>query len=356
MQNDESISTQPSMQQSNLESQMEDLQNMGNIVDTSTLERSDTFTIRYDDTNNYIACGYSSGKLSLIDLKVGNSNILHSKTHSICEFPITCLRWKPKNRTTLLCTTAEGLIFQVHSSTGKVLQTIEEKDNPLMCCDYSVNGKYFATGGNDKVVRLYDDETKTLVSKLETRSIHLPQHSNRIFSVKFHPTDENLLFSAGWDNTILLYDVRAKETQDFLYGPHVCGDGMDVKGDLLLCASWSKTDQIQFFDLKNKKKIGNFQVIVKENKVSEDLNDISYLYSCRFSPNNELFCVTGSNNNMLRIYDYSKIYDTNPLTKKIEVKYNLDTQKMPLYCCDFSKDGKKLVYGGGNKLVKLIDV
>ena len=57
---------------------------------------------------------------------------------------------------------AEGFIIQVHSKSGKILQKIEEPNNPLMCVDYSYDGLLFATGGNDKVVRLYDDNTKTL--------------------------------------------------------------------------------------------------------------------------------------------------------------------------------------------------
>ena len=31
---------------------------------------------------------------------------------------------------------------------------------------------------------------------------YLPGHASRIFSVKFHPLDENILISGGWDKTI----------------------------------------------------------------------------------------------------------------------------------------------------------
>ena len=152
-----------------------------------------------------------------------------------------------------------------------------------MCVDYSTDGSLFATGGNDKVVRLYDDNTKTLITKLERHRYDLPEHSNRIFSVKFSKKDPNLLLSAGWDNTILLYDLRAKEIQNYLFGPHVCGDGLDLKDDLLLTVSWEKEDQIQFFDLRTNKKIGVFQMKINEDK-KNDLENISYLYSCRFNP------------------------------------------------------------------------
>jgi len=35
-----------------------------------------------------------------------------------------------------------------------------------------------------------------------------PGHSNRIFCVKFHPNDPNVLLSGGWDTTIQIWDTR----------------------------------------------------------------------------------------------------------------------------------------------------
>ena len=36
----------------------------------------------------------------------------------------------------------------------------------------------------------------------------LPGHSNRIFCVKFDPSENNRIVSGGWDNTVQIYDVR----------------------------------------------------------------------------------------------------------------------------------------------------
>ena len=83
---------------------------------------------------------------------------------------------------------------------------------------------------------------------------------------------------------------------------------MDLKDDLLLTVSWEKEDQIQLFDLRMNKKIGVFQMNIKENNNENNknkLDNVSYLYSCRFNPTNNTFCVTGSNKNYLRIYDYN---------------------------------------------------
>ena len=320
-------------------------------------DKEECFTLRYDDTYKYISAGYSTGFLGIYNLDKPENSKEYRKSYNISTFPITCLRWKPFNRTTLIAVTAEGYILQIHSTSGKILQEIIEENNPLMCVDYSPDGLLFATGGNDKYVRLYDDNTKTLIKKLERHRYDLPEHSNRIFSVKFSKKDTNLLISGGWDNTLLLYDIRAKEVQNYLYGPHICGDGIDLKDDLLLTVSWEKEDQIQFFDLRMNKKIGVFQMILEENKENKNLLDnVSYLYSCRFNPSNNTFCVTGSNKNYLRIYDYNNLYNDTLIEQRIKGILDLNDLKHPCYCCDYNIKGNRLVYGSAKSKIDFLDL
>lgn len=72
-------------------------------------------------------------------------------------------------------------------------------------------------------------------------------HSNRIFSVKFHPTDSNILVSGGWDDTIQIWDLEAEKSIKSIYGPHVCGDslGFDQKGKSLVVGSYGSCDQLK---------------------------------------------------------------------------------------------------------------
>ena len=339
-----------------------DSENLGSILsaqaenqDTFNFDKEECFTLRYDENSKNLAAGYSTGFIGIYNFEKKETDPDYKKTYNISTFPITCLRWKPFNRTTLITVNAEGFIIQLHSKSGKILQKIEEEKNPLMCVDYSYDGQFFATGGNDKVVRLYDDNTKTLINKLERHRYDMPEHYNRIFSVKFSKKDPNLLLSAGWDNTILLYDLRAKEVQNYLYGPHVCGDGLDLKDDLLLTVSWEKEDQIQLFDLRINKRIGVFQMMLEENN-KNSLDNVSYLYSCRFNPVNTTFCVTGSNRNYLRIYDYSNL-NCNDLTEsKIKGILDLNDLKEPCYCCDYNLKGNKLAYGCAKSNVDFLDL
>ena len=49
--------------------------------------------------------------------------------------------------------------------------------------------------------------TKQLMSSIKNGE-HVSGHSNRIQCIKFHPKDVNLVFSSGWDNTVVVSDLR----------------------------------------------------------------------------------------------------------------------------------------------------
>ena len=361
-QNNNQNNEQNNQNESSEQSLRENLDFFQNVIDANSnfdFDREECFTLRYDDTCQNIAAGYSTGTLGIYNMEKPEESQDFKKSYNISTFPITCLRWKPYNKTTIILVTAEGYILQVHSKSGKILQEIIEENNPLMCVDYSLDGMLFATGGNDKYVRLYDDNTKTLIKKLERHRYDLPEHSNRIFAVKFSKKDPNLLLSGGWDNTILLYDIRSREVSNYLYGPHICGDGMDLKDDLLLTVSWEKEDQIQLFDLRMNKKIGVFQMNIKENNNENNknkLDNVSYLYSCRFNPTNNTFCVTGSNKNYLRIYDYNNLNCDNITEERIKAIRDLNDLKHPCYCCDYNIKGNKLVYGSAKTKIDFLNL
>ena len=342
-------------------------------------DTEECFTIKFDETNKHIACGFSSGRLGIFKLKkIGkiNEELLENENNEndenneknkkgkinpsqfteLSDFPITCLRWKPNNKTILLTVSANGLIHEIHSSTLKILQKLEDKNHSLTCVDYSIDGNFFATGGNEKVVKLYDDSTKTIISKLESHKYNTSGHSNNIFAIKFNPYNQNMLFSGGWDNAIMFYDIRAKEVQNYLYGPHICGDAIDIKDNLLLTVSWDNKDQIQIWDLRNMKKDNNikFQCLIPDDHEKNLKDHVSYLYSCKFNPTNYTFCVTGSKKNLMRVYDYRMFL--NDFKNDIDIVCRGDRLDNPCYCCDYSPDGKILAYGCADSMVRLVNV
>lgn len=63
---------------------------------------------------------------------------------------------------------------------------------------------------------------------MESQVGHAPKHSNRVYAVKFNPENENQLFSTGWDSLIIIWDVRAENSQGYIYGPKIYGEAIDI--------------------------------------------------------------------------------------------------------------------------------
>jgi COMPASS component SWD3 len=242
--------------------------------------------------------GYSNGYVCVFNIETGEA-----RTMKDGDYPITSLRWKnshdlkPKN--ILVAVSADGKITHWHTSSGKTLHVMEQKDNPIMCMDFNPDGNIFATAGTDKKVRLYDDDTKTLLRVMKPGDFNHPGHSNRIFSLNFHKENTNLLASGGWDNTIQFYDLRDGTVVQSIFGPHICGDSIDMKGDYLLTGSWSIENQIQIWDIRT------FKLVADVKWENDKPSNPTYLYSAQFSKNSKsnLFAVGGSNGNIFRVFE-----------------------------------------------------
>lgn len=269
------------------------------------------------------------------------------------DYAVTGLRFRGDS--SIIATTADGKIGTWHSQTGKVMHMIEDIKNPLMCIDVNYNNTLFAVGGHDKVVKLYDDETKTLISEL-VGNYNQVGHSNRIFSVNFHKSNPNLLASGGWDSIVVFYDTRQKEIIGNCLGAHICGDALDMKDNYVLTGSYKVKDQIKIFDIRK------FELVETVNWEFNRENHTSYIYCAQFSKSrgtvNNYFAVGGSGINQFRVFD-----DTDH-SKKDDKKHVKDRG---LFCCeetpgqvyslDFSNNLTNiLAVGCGDGIVRVYDV
>jgi WD40 repeat protein len=66
----------------------------------------------------------------------------------------------------IISVNASGSLQHWHTTSGKLLHTIHDELNPLLCADFKPDGTLFAASGSDTVVRVYDEQTKKLVSEL----------------------------------------------------------------------------------------------------------------------------------------------------------------------------------------------
>ncbi|KAJ3059092.1 hypothetical protein HK102_010163, partial [Quaeritorhiza haematococci] len=133
-----------------------------------------------------------------------------SRNANEMNLPCTAIAFRPdnaalyKNKNVLTAGYANGKLVHWHYTSGQKLAEIDEGENEqINCVQYFRDGSRFATAGSDVWVRVYDAATQKVINKMQTGQGELTAgHSNRIFSVKFHPKDPNILITGGWDNTI----------------------------------------------------------------------------------------------------------------------------------------------------------
>lgn len=56
----------------------------------------------------------------------------------------------------------------------------------------------------------------------------LGAHQNRVFCVKWDPSNINCLYSGGWDKTLYFWDIRSKTAVHKLFGCYIGGQAIDV--------------------------------------------------------------------------------------------------------------------------------
>ena len=84
----------------------------------------------------------------------------------------------------------------------------EAKDNSLSAVDYNKIGTTFVTVGTDRKVKFYDNETMKLKHESASFNTDFTGHNNRVYACKFSTDDPNLCATGGWDQTVLVHDIR----------------------------------------------------------------------------------------------------------------------------------------------------
>jgi len=163
-------------------------------------------------------------------------------------------------------------------------------------------------------------------------------HANRVFSLRFNPDDPNIIISGGWDNTMQIWDTRIDHAVRSIFGPHVCGDSVDICNNIILSGSWRPTNSLQTWDFGSGKLIDNIPWSMGPSSAEPCL-----LYAAQFSKGNggQYLAAGGSGANEAKIFHRDSL-------KVVGEIYGF---KKGVYTLDFSADSKMLAVGGAGSLM-----
>ncbi|ORX48624.1 WD40 repeat-like protein [Piromyces finnis] len=308
-------------------------------------EPASALAIAFSQNDEFIAVALANSVIKVYESSTGAlvSSLGYPKTNNEgYSVPCTSLSFRnvdgsgKRAKNVLIAGYASGATIHWHVTSGQALQMNIERNNQIHCVSYNKHGRMYCTAGSDFHVRVYDATTTNLLYDMFAgKDGYTSGHSNKIFSVKFHSKDPNILLSGGWDNTIQIWDCRLKYSIRSIYGPHICGDSLDInnEGDCIISGSYSKETPLQFWDFKTCK-------LREEIIWASSFKRRSLLYSAHFShaDNPNYFYAGGSNINEARVYSI----ETN---KCLGSAYGFEK---PVYCLAMSKNEKILALGDGD--------
>ncbi len=321
----------------------------------------DIYCVRFSPDGKFLAAGCGDGAIRVFNSQ--NGSLAYTlQGGSNVTLPTTALRFRPvtaaaRTKNVFAAANASGVVQHWHMTSAKVLSSMEGDGNLVYALDYNDEGTKFITAGKDSVIRVYDEATKTLLLGMHhgggALTKVIPGHTNRIFSCKSMPGDENVIISGGWDNTVHIWDIRTGGAVRVFHGPHICGDALDVAGSVIVTGSWRPENQLEEWDLLSGEKIRD--VAWNHNTgtgIGTSLASTSnpcMLYATQFSKEGQgrYIAAGGSNCNEAKVFDR---FNHNAIIG------SLSGLPRGVFALDFSPDNRKIAVAAGDSCIRILEI
>ncbi|XP_071501297.1 uncharacterized protein [Diadema antillarum] len=280
---------------------------------------------QYSEDGSLLAVGTVDGSIKVYSTETAAQlyNLSDSETKE-SHLPCTSLNFRhhleeDKSFNLLLATYASGMVKLWHTATSQCLHTIHEPRQTLAAA-FDKKTSLFVTTGSDDKIHVYDATTKQLIQTCQpSPSMNVMDgHRSRVFSVKFHPKLEKEFVTGGWDDTIQFWQIGNEHAIRKTYGPHICGDALDidVHHNHILTGSWRKTNNLQVWDY-------NTGSLMKS--VPKDINN-SLLYCAQWLGKDHIVA-GGCDANMVRVIDRGTLQTTGRIVELSRGVYCMDNNR-----------------------------
>lgn len=128
------------------------------------------------------------------------------------------------------------------------LLTIQNSVNVIDLCWDPFNTQRLAVAGDDAKIRVWQVPEGGLTETLTEPEVILQGHTEKIYSIKFHPLASGILVSSSYDLTVRMYNVESGEQVKVLTGHQDQIFGMAWSPDGKLLATVCKDGKVRIYD------------------------------------------------------------------------------------------------------------
>lgn len=294
----------------------------------------DVMCVRFNYNGGLLAVGLNDGQIKIYNMESGKmAYSLSDDEIKTNKLPVTCLKFSPvqqgespERSCKLLASYASGHVRLWHYKSGRCLHTINElrSSGQTLALTYSPLANQFVTVGADPQIFLYDVNTRQRINTLEATDTRnkMDGHRCRVFAVQYAPTEPHVFLTGGWDDTVQYWDDRERHSFRKFFGPHICGDALDIdpNSGQILTGSWRKECTLQIWDFGSGEKLKD---------VPDDPPYSSMLYSAQWLGKDLAIC-GGNAKNMAKIIDRTTLNTLGQLDSLPQGVYSIDNDRQQL--------------------------
>lgn len=181
---------------------------------------------------------------------------------------------------------------------------------------------------------------------MHSKGFKVPGHQNRIFGLRCHPENFNIVVSGGWDGSLKIYDLRDSSPVASIGGPQCSGDSIDLYDDMIVTGSTRNKEVMQMFSLSQMKLIHTWDF----NPTSTGI-DSGNVLSTRFSNDGNFIFAGGAGKNDIRVF-------MNNCDSSANYKLQMEIKDLPsaVFTIDVNPnpDIKQFVFGCSNGQVMTV--
>ncbi|MFM6453747.1 MAG: tetratricopeptide repeat protein [Planktothrix sp.] len=185
---------------------------------------------------------------------------------------------------TLISAGENSFITLWNQKTGEQIGTIKTPTKKINSLALSPNEKWLVSGGDDKVVRIYDYNTRKEVRTSDKKH----GHTDIIRAIVISP-DNQLLISGSNDKTIKVWDLNSGDFRDQLTGHTKAVTSLAITSDSQFLASGADDGTVRIWDLKQHQELATLSF------------PSSYVQSVAFTTDNK-FLVAGGDKNAIKVW------------------------------------------------------